>query len=530
MGRGRVPVWLATAAAAVLVAGVTYYVVIPRTSQQPTPVANGGPAAVSPRAGDTPSPGSTPTPPIDVPTQASLLPRWVPPQVRRDELSRGIAPAPLGQALPNFDQVASGGETLGAGGTNPLRDAQLATVIVKTPDGWGSGAVISADGWVLTNYHVVETVAQAAAATGRDATVTVVVPTLIENRIKPGGEVMARVFRVDPTVDLALLRMVQPPAGLKSITLATQFSDGDECTAIGSQSGGPAWAMRRGTVSQQFDFPGDLSQYVAMPSRQPALSRSRMSVIVSDTRISPGDSGGPLLNEHGELIGLTFATPQNVTAGSVGWHVALPHLQKFTANLPQAPEPVPFDAWTAGLGEGVAFNGNDIDADGDGRVDAVEFVYGRPDAAGQTTTAAARTIFVDLQQRARRSEQLSARVPFGLWGLDALGRFRFDLFVTTREDHLVVVGYTNAQGVVEEMRIGGEQENSATTVWRRSAAGVWRASHPSPAVPIVDAGRIGEAGMARLTELMRGQRDGVPPGARSDGGGRQTPRRGPNRQ
>jgi S1-C subfamily serine protease len=529
MTRGVLPAWLAAAAAVVLVAGVAYYLAVSRGSQ-PTPLPGGGTVTGPAPGTGIPSPTPAPTPASDVPAQAGLSLRWSPPQVPPDDFSRGVAPVLLEQVLPNFDSVPPGGATLGGGGANPVRDMQLATVIVKTRDGWGSGAVISADGWVLTNYHVVESMAQAAATSGGNATLTVVLPAVIENRIKPGAEVEARLFRADPVVDLALLKITRPPADLRSFTLAAGFNDGDECIAIGSQSNGPAWWVRRGIVSQQFDFPTDLSQYVATPSRQPSLTRARMSVIVSDTRISPGDSGGPLLNDRGELIGLTFATPQNVSAGSVGWHVALQHLQKFTANMPAAPEAVPFDAWTAGLGEGVPLNGRDLDGDADGRADAVEFVYGQRGGTPQETTAAARTIFVDFQQRAPRSEQLRDRIPFGLWGIETLGRFRFDLFVTTRDDHVVVVGYTNERGIVDDIRIGSEQENNATTVWQRSAAGAWRASHPT-AMPLVDAARVGAPGMARLVALLRGQAGGATPGAGAGSGRSQPPRgRGPNKQ
>jgi S1-C subfamily serine protease len=444
-----------------------------------------------------------------VPAQAELSLRWIPPQVQRGELSRGVAPMPLAQVLPDFDSTLAGGTTLGGADTNPIRDMQLATVIVKTPDGWGSGAVISARGWLLTNYHVVERVAQAAATTGGMPTVTVVMPTVIDDRIKPGAELQARLFRADPQVDLALLKLDSPPADLRAFTLASNFADGDRCIAIGSQSSGLAWWVRRGLVSRQFDYPIGLSQNVA--SGDAALTRNEMNVIVSGIPISPGDSGGPLLNTDGELIGLTFAVPGDANAASVGWHVALPHLQRFLATLPATPEPVPFDVWTAGLGERVAFDGMVVDADGDGRDDAVEFVYALP-VAGQETTAVARTLFVNVEQQAPRGDSQADQVPFGLWGTERLGRFRFTVFLTMRDDRVVAVGYTNDRGIVDDVRIGREREDNATTVWLRAASGLWRAAQPSPAVPLIDVSRLGTQGMTMLRAVLRWQSDAATQG------------------
>ena len=56
---------------------------------------------------------------------------------------------------------------------------------------------------------------------------------------------------------------------------------------------------------------------------RPEDDRDRMNLTAIDTTasIAPGDSGGPLLNEQGQLVGLTFGTPNNASAARFGWHV-----------------------------------------------------------------------------------------------------------------------------------------------------------------------------------------------------------------
>jgi S1-C subfamily serine protease len=407
------------------------------------------------------------------------------------------APASLPEELPDFDR-APGGRTLGAR-VNPYRQWQLATVIVRSGPGWGSGAFISADGWLLTNYHVVERATQAAAIAGRAATVDVIAPRTEDGRLRPSPAMKARVYRVDPVTDLALLKLESAPSPpVPFFQLARNVGDGEDCIVIGSQGNGPAWWVRTGTVSQQFEFPTDLSQFAAgTSSDRPTLDRNRVTVIVTDTRVSGGDSGGPLLNEDGELIGLTFATPASAAAGSVGWHIALSHLRSFVANLPQAAEGVPFDAWTAGLGERVGFHAQFVNGTREGRVDAVRYRYAEPSQRGGTRVLA-QTTFVNLGEDAAPGRAFADRVPFGLWGMDVQGRFRFDVFITTRADGVVAVGYTNAEGHVDEIRLGRVREPGATVIWRRTAGNRWQASRPSAVTPLVDEQRLGADGVGRL--------------------------------
>jgi S1-C subfamily serine protease len=416
--------------------------------------------------------------------------------------------APLPKGTPDFDRSTA---TLGAGGDDRFARWRSATVIVRTEDGWGSGAFVSGDGWLLTNYHVIAGPAQKAAVTGKPATVEAIMARTVEGRVRPQSPLRATVYRADPSHDLALLKLDTLPQGVQEVPyfpMGASVRDGEECFVIGSQNNGPAWWIRSGNVSQQFDFPEGLSQFAAgVASTGGNLDRSRYTVIVTDARVSPGDSGGPLLNARGELIGLTSATSANESGGSVGWHIALPHLRAFVADLPSQPEGVPFDAWTAGLPEAAMLEPELTDGDGDGRIDSLRYRYAvraeeAPRGAGAQPVAV--TVFVDFSQRGSRGNDLLDRVPIGLWGKENGGHFRFDLMLTSRADGVAVVGYANSQGIVDDVRVGRDRQEAATVVWRRDPSGKWHASTPATPVPLLEAARL-SANNARSLQAITGQ-------------------------
>jgi hypothetical protein len=173
-----------------------------------------------------------------------------------------------------------------------------------------------------------------------------------------------------------------------------------------------------------------------------------------------------------------------------------------------------------------------LDADRDGRVDSASFLYAERSESGQPRPVA-RTLFLDFAQRNARSDDFAARVPVGLWGMDRRGgRFRFDVFLTTRADGLVAAGYTNSDGTVDEIRIGRDRSDTATLVWRRSQSGTWSASRPTTQVQVLDVARLTPAGLARLQALTGGEQVVAPSSPKRGGAPGPAPPpagRGPNK-
>jgi S1-C subfamily serine protease len=144
----------------------------------------------------------------------------------------------------------------------------------------GSGFIISMDGLVLTNAHVVF----------RHQGISV---TLDDGRTTP-----ARLLGADPILDLAVLRLQPPSTALQFPALALGNSDttrvGEDVMVIGNPLGLDQ-TLTHGVIS-------GLDQLLAEPP-----VGLPVSLLQTDAAINPGNSGGPLLNRCGEVIGITIA-------------------------------------------------------------------------------------------------------------------------------------------------------------------------------------------------------------------------------
>jgi len=156
-----------------------------------------------------------------------------------------------------------------------------AVVKVEAAGGQGSGFVTHADGWVVTNFHVVE----------REVEVDVVVYSLGKNGFEPRTVRKCKVAAINPAMDLALVKMEAPDdLALKTIYLGDSdaMQVGDTVYAIGAPIG-----LDR-TVS---------SGIVSVTNR---TFEGRCHFQIT-TPINPGNSGGPLFNLRGEVVGVNSA-------------------------------------------------------------------------------------------------------------------------------------------------------------------------------------------------------------------------------
>ncbi|NKE59152.1 trypsin-like serine protease [Lentzea sp. PSKA42] len=180
-------------------------------------------------------------------------------------------------------------------------------VQVNVGNGLGSGVILSADGKILTNNHVV-------ASSGGQVTV----------KFNDGREVPATVVSTDPTSDLAVLQ-ASGVSGLTPIKWANsdQVKIGDAVMAIGSPSG------LQGTVTT--GIVSALDRKVTVPGETRRSQPVSYQAIQTDASINPGNSGGALVNAAGELIGINSAiySPASSSgeAGSVGIGFAIPSNQ-----------------------------------------------------------------------------------------------------------------------------------------------------------------------------------------------------------
>jgi serine protease Do len=155
----------------------------------------------------------------------------------------------------------------------------------------GSGFIISDDGYVVTNHHVIE-----------DAeTITI---TLNDQR-----EYAAEVVGSDAGSDLALLKIAASRLPVVELGDSSRLKVGEWVLAIGSPFG-LQYSVAAGIVSY-------------MGRSLPTDGRNYVSYIQTDVAINPGHSGGPLLNLDGEVIGINAQIFTN-SGGSIGLSFAIP--------------------------------------------------------------------------------------------------------------------------------------------------------------------------------------------------------------
>lgn len=158
-------------------------------------------------------------------------------------------------------------------------------VLVETSSGSGSGVCI-ADGAVLTNHHVV-----AGASTG----IAVYPFDLSTGKVERLASQAARVLFSDPVRDVALLALENPPATLKPLALATELT----------RAGTPVYALGSPGLGQQVLAQSITEGIVSSAER----SLGGQTYIQHTAAVNPGNSGGPLLNRQGHVIGINTTKP-----------------------------------------------------------------------------------------------------------------------------------------------------------------------------------------------------------------------------
>jgi S1-C subfamily serine protease len=168
--------------------------------------------------------------------------------------------------------------------TQVYKDSYMGTVLVTTKDCMGSGSLISADGYILTNQHVVENLKE------------VSVFFHPKNKDTEFEEIKAQVVKTRIKSDLALIKINKVPSHASPLPLNFGAPEvGQTVHAIGHPGGGSLWTYTKGYISQLWE-----KKSFKYPDGIPRDA----DVIQTQTPINPGNSGGPLLNDLGEQIGV----------------------------------------------------------------------------------------------------------------------------------------------------------------------------------------------------------------------------------
>jgi serine protease Do len=151
-----------------------------------------------------------------------------------------------------------------------VQQSKPSVVLLRRPDGHGSGFFITETGVIVTNAHVAE---------GQQ--------TLIAE-MSTGEKLVAEVVYVDPEKDVALLKV--GGSGFPHLPLANlaTVQQGQTVVALGNPGLGLPFSATRGIVSAVGQSDGN----------------GKGTWIQTDAAINPGNSGGPLLNSHAEVVGI----------------------------------------------------------------------------------------------------------------------------------------------------------------------------------------------------------------------------------
>lgn len=185
--------------------------------------------------------------------------------------------------------------TRGTSGISVFKTVSPAVVVVVVgsvkndkfdPEGMGTGAIVDSRGYVLTNWHVVKDHSQA----------IIFLKPRNSSELEGTLSDIARVIYQDPTVDLALLKMGEPPAGLHSVAVGeiAQVQIAEDIHIIGHPHGN-LWSYSTGVISQ---IRNDFSWSYEDGSKHLA------KVLQLQTAINPGNSGGPVVDDNGRILGL----------------------------------------------------------------------------------------------------------------------------------------------------------------------------------------------------------------------------------
>lgn len=200
-------------------------------------------------------------------------------------------PQPGGGSAPSTTLPGTGTGTGTLDATTASDAQQAGVVLVSTVLGYqsaeaaGTGVVLTSDGLVVTNNHVVEGATE----------ITVTIGTT-------GETYTAEVVGTDATADVAVLQL-QGASGLTTVALDDDedgVAVGDAVTAVGNAEGGGVLLAADGTVT-------GLDESITTQAEGASSGESLTGLIEVDADVVSGDSGGPLLDDEGEVVGITTA-------------------------------------------------------------------------------------------------------------------------------------------------------------------------------------------------------------------------------
>jgi len=163
--------------------------------------------------------------------------------------------------------------------------------------GAGSGVIITADGYIITNNHVI-----ADSSSGNDLADAITV------RLTNGDEYPATIIGTDADSDIAVIK-IEPKQALSHAVIGNsdKLGVGEEVIAVGNPLGELGGTVTNGIISAL--------------NREIDVDGTKMNLLQTNTAINPGNSGGGLFNMNGELIGIVNAKSSGSDIEGLGFAI-----------------------------------------------------------------------------------------------------------------------------------------------------------------------------------------------------------------
>lgn len=181
----------------------------------------------------------------------------------------------------------------------------------------GSGVIYSADGYIVTNYHVISDAVETAdyGSIASNSEISVYLPS------DPDTAIPASVVGYDSSADLAVLKIDRTGLPAVEIGNSDELTVGETAIAIGNPGG--------------LQFMGSVSQGIISGLNRSVTTESgtQMNLIQTDAAINPGNSGGALLDDEGKLIGINNSKKADVDYEGMGFAIPVNEVVEITERI-----------------------------------------------------------------------------------------------------------------------------------------------------------------------------------------------------
>ena len=230
------------------------------------------------------------------------------------QLNRGMGKAVLYQSVDTSKNKNNNATATNVSITDIANETMDSVVEIKTESvsthsffqqaivsGAGSGVILSKDGYIVTNHHVIDGASKITVTT------------------RSGKSFEAKLIGSDSATDLAVLKIEAEDLQPTVLGDSSKLNVGDTAVAIGNPLGSLGGTVTSGIISAL--------------DREVTIDNQKMQLLQTNAAINPGNSGGGLFNANGELIGIVNAKSSGDSIEGLGFAIPINRAKEIINNL-----------------------------------------------------------------------------------------------------------------------------------------------------------------------------------------------------